>query len=147
MGVSLNMLCQQYPDQSLRAVVEAGATLRCLFLDPAGEAVKIYENEEGYIPGQISALTELNIQAVTQRVRDRLPDDARDRIEVATYDETSRFNLLLVDRSICVMQPYLLRTRGVDSPTFMITRQSGTHGLFPLFDQVFASLWERGKRL
>jgi hypothetical protein len=146
-GLSLNLLCQQYPDKRLRALVERGATLRFLFIDPAGDAVKRYEAEEGYHPGQISALTELNIQSVTQRVRSQLPPEAADRLQVAVYDETTRFNLILIDRQTCVMQPYLPNTRGVDSPTFLIHRTSATHGLFPTFEQVFSSLWERGKRL
>jgi len=32
-GISLNMICQQHPDESLCRLVEEGATLRCLFLD------------------------------------------------------------------------------------------------------------------
>ncbi|MBM7783563.1 DUF5919 domain-containing protein [Tenggerimyces flavus] len=146
-GISLNLLCQQYPDRNLRAVLERGATLRCLFLDPASEAVKTYEDEEGYIPGQISALTELNIQAIVKRVRDRMPIEAQARLQVATYNETSRFNLLIVDHQVCVMQPYFPHTRGIDSPTFMINRQTLPGGLFPIFEQVFETLWERGTRL
>ena len=45
------------------------------------------------------------------------------------------------------MQPYLPETRGVDSPTFLIHRSSATFGLFPTFEQVFTSLWDRGTTL
>ena len=121
--------------------------MRLLFIDPAGEAVRRYETDEGYQPGQIAALTELNIQAVTQRVRNRLSADQAERLELKVYDETTRFNLVLVDRQRCVMQPYLPGTRGVDSPTFLIHRTSDTVGLFPTFEQVFSSLWERGTSL
>ena len=143
-GLSLNLLCQQYPDTRLRALLYRGAVVRLLFIDPAGEAVKRYELEEGYQPGQIAALTELNIQAVTQRVRDRLDANLADNFSIRVYDETTRFNLILVDRVRCAMQPYLPGTRGVDSPTFLIHRASDTRGLFPTFEQVFASLWKRG---
>lgn len=146
-GVSLNLICQQYPEKHLRAVVESGARLRLLFIDPEGDAVKRYEREEGYADGQIAALTQLNIHAVTQRVRDQLPEQDRERVQLAVYDETTRFNLVLVDRERCVMQPYLPQTRGIDSPTFLIHRTSLTLGLFPTFEQVFSSLWERGTRL
>lgn len=37
-GLSLNMLCQQFPDDQLRALINDGMILRCLFLEP-GERV------------------------------------------------------------------------------------------------------------
>lgn len=143
-GLSLNLLCQQYPDKRLRALVESGAQIRLLFIDPGGDAVRRYEVEEGYRAGQIAALTELNIQAVQQRVQHRLSDGCAGTVELRAYDETTRFNLVLIDRERCVMQPYLPETRGVDSPTFLIQRTSATVGLFPTFEQVFNSLWDRG---
>lgn len=146
-GLSLNLLCQQYPDKRLRAMVEAGAHLRLLFIDPAGDAVRRYEVEEGYRAGQIAALTELNIQSVQQRVQGRLSANCAGSLQLRAYDETTRFNLVLIDRERCVMQPYLPGTRGVDSPTFLIQRSSATVGLFPTFEQVFASLWDRGIEL
>lgn len=146
-GLSLNLICQQYPDRNLRNVVQRGATLRLLFIDPAGDAVRRYEAEEGYLPGQIAALTELNIQTVVQRVRDQVPAELRDHVEIATYDETARFNLILVDRTTCIMQPYVPRVRGVDSPTFVVERESSTTGLFPSFGQVFSALWDGARRL
>lgn len=121
--------------------------MRLLFIDPAGDAVRRYESDEGYRAGQIAALTELNIQAVQQRVQSRLSANCPGRIELRAYDETTRFNLVLIDRERCVMQPYLPETRGVDSPTFLIQRASATVGLFPTFEQVFASLWDRGTEL
>jgi len=143
-GLSLNLLCQQYPDTRLRALLDRGAVVRFLFIDPSGDAVRRYEADEGYQPGQIAALTELNIQSIVQRVRDRLRSDKASNLSIRVYDETTRFNLILIDRRRCVMQPYLPGTRGVDSPTFLINRASDTRGLFPTFEQVFASLWERG---
>lgn len=146
-GLSLNLLCQQYPDKRMRGLVEDGADLRLLFIDPAGEAVRRYEIEEGYQRGQISALTELNIQSITQRVVGELSSEAQERVQLRVYDESSRLNLILIDRERCVLQPYLPRTRGVDSPTFLVERTSATVGLFPTFEQVFANLWERGTPL
>lgn len=95
----------------------------------------------------LAALTELNIQSVQQRVRARLSADCSGGIELRAYDETTRFNLVLIDRERYVMQPYLPETRGVDSPTFLIHRTSATVGLFPTFEQVFTSLWDRGVEL
>ncbi len=46
-GLSLNVVCQQIPDDKLRAFLEAGGTLRCLFLDPQGESIAAREREEG----------------------------------------------------------------------------------------------------
>jgi hypothetical protein len=146
-GLSLNLICQQYGDQAVRALVEAGASLKCLFLDPAGAAIRSREAEEGYPIGHLSALTELNIQILLKRVRDRLDQALRDRVEIATYDQTVRFNILIVDNATCVMQPYLPDSRGIDSPTFVIRRRSSRSGLYTVFDQTFNSLWEQRRAL
>src|SRR5207237_6569791 len=45
-GLSLNLVCQQVPDQYLRQWLSAGGDLSCLFLDPDGEAIKAREAEE-----------------------------------------------------------------------------------------------------
>jgi len=146
-GLSLNLICQQHSDQRLRQLIADGLNLRCLFLDPAGEAIKAREREEGYPPGQLSALTSLNIEILQQRVRDRLPTSTQGRLGIAIYDQTIRFNIILIDDQTCIMQPYLAETRGVDSPTFLIQRRWPTAGLFPTFDQLFMSLWEHSTQL
>jgi hypothetical protein len=76
-GLSLNLICQQYADDNLRDLIKAGATFKCLFVDPKGEAIKVHEAEEGYPPGHLPALTGLNIQTLQHRVRARLPAGAR----------------------------------------------------------------------
>ena len=45
-GLSLNLICQQLPDQHLRGMLTGGTQLTCLFLDPDGEAIKAREREE-----------------------------------------------------------------------------------------------------
>lgn len=144
-GLSLNVICQQYSEPKLRDNIEAGATYQCAFLDPAGRAIKAREIEEGYPPGHLSALTELNIQTLVQRVRNKLSPEARERLQIRTYDEVIRFNILLIDGQTCVIQPYLPEGRGVDSPTIVVSRRWPTAGLYPMFDQVFAALWERSQ--
>jgi hypothetical protein len=144
-GISLNLLCQ-YPDKLLRASIEEGTVLRGLFLDPSGDEVQRYEREEGHLAGHISTLTEVNIQALL-RIQSQLSTEAQERVQIATYNDVPHFNLMLLDKAICVMQPYLSRTRGVDSPTFVINRRSSVQGLYPTFEQVFDVLWQEGKRL
>src|SRR5262245_45074511 len=87
-GLSLNLLCQQFSDQDMRTLIEGGTTAHCLFLEPHGTAIAAREDEEGYPRGHLSALTEMNRQILQQRVRQRLPDDARARLRIATYDQT-----------------------------------------------------------
>jgi hypothetical protein len=70
-GLSLNLLCQQYPDNRLHRLVESGTTLHCLFLNPEGEAIQAREREEGYRDRHLTTLTRLNIETIT-RLRDRL---------------------------------------------------------------------------
>lgn len=146
-GLSLNYICQQLGDEHARNLIEAGATMRCLFLDPASAAMREREVEEGHVPGHLATLTELNIGTLTRRVGDRLSPDARDRLQIAVYDQTVRFNITIVDDTTCVVQPYLPASRGIDGPTLLIHRQVRGSGLFPVFDQVFVALWQSGRRI
>ncbi|MFI2662631.1 DUF5919 domain-containing protein [Micromonospora carbonacea] len=144
-GLSLNLLTQGFADSQWHGFVRAGGRARCLFLDPAGAAVEAREAEEGFAPGQLSALTRLNIETLV-RVRARLPDGLGDHLELAVYDDTLRFNVVLTD-DVCVAQPYLPVSRGVDSPTFVVRRQEDRSCLYPVFEQFFESQWQRGRQL
>jgi hypothetical protein len=145
-GLSLNLICQQLPDQHLRRMLTEGIHLTCLFLDPEGEAIKAREREEEYPPGFLSGLNSLNIQ-VMSRHRDRLPAGAQDCMHLGLYDETIRFNITLVDDQACVVQPYLPQARGVDSPTLLIRRHTTPGGLYPVFEQVYESIAERSREI
>nr|WP_239066992.1 DUF5919 domain-containing protein [Actinomadura bangladeshensis] len=138
------MLCQQYPDQRLHRLIEDGTTLQALFLDPEGEAIRAREQEEGYTDNHLTTLTRLNIEVLT-RLRKRLSPEAQDRLSVAVYDETIRFNITLLNNQLCVMQPYLPNARGVDSPTFLAERNPTGAGLYVTFEEIFNALWERGR--
>lgn len=142
-GLSLNMLCQQFPDDQLRELINEGMTMRCLFLEPGSASIQSREKEEGYPLGHLSALTDMNIQILSSRVRDRLDPEARQRVQIATYDETIRFNVLVVDDTLAAVQPYLPVYRGVESPTLVLRRQESNPGLFTVFDQMLDWLWER----
>lgn len=146
-GLSLNLICQHYADNELLNLLNAGTRMRCLFLDPAGEATKLREREEGYLPGHLASLTDLNIGNLVRRVRDRLNPEAKQNLEIGVYDETVRFNVMIVDDELCVAQPYLHDIRGIESPTFVIRRQSPEAGLFPVFQHFFTHLWERARQL
>lgn len=143
-GLSLNLLCQQYGDSRLTKLIENGTTVSCLFLDPSGSAIAQREKEEGYENGELSALTQLNANTLNTRVRSRLSEDANARLFLAKYDQAIRFNIVLVDDRVCIMQPYLPAVRGIDSPTFMITNNR-PDGLYAVFVEVFDWLWEKGE--
>jgi hypothetical protein len=119
--------------------------VRVLFLDPAGEAIKVRNSEEGHEDGHLSHITAANIN-ILKRAYSHLEVTSSHQVELRKYDETVRFNIMLVDGRRCVMQPYLPDTRGVDSPTFVMERKSDD-GLYEVFSQVFTSLWERSKPL
>jgi DNA-binding transcriptional regulator YiaG len=143
-GLSLNVLCQQYPADDLQQLIEDGLTMRCLFLAPDSYAMQGREREEGYQPGHLSTMTDINIEVLTQRVRRRLSDEAKPRLQIATYDETIRFNLLIVDNQLAVVQPYLPTARGLESPTLLLHRR-GPNGLFATFEQLFEHLWDKSE--
>jgi hypothetical protein len=144
-GLSLNLICHHYADNRLIDLINRGARLRLLFLDPDGQAIGAREREEGYAPGHLSMLTTLNIQNMLRRVRDRVEPQARANLEVAVYDETVRFNILLLDDRLCIAQPYLPELRGVDSPTLVMRPRAGTDGLFTTFNTLFDRLWQRAQ--
>ena len=116
-----------------------------LFLDPGGSAIRTREQEENYSPGTLSELTRINIRSLQDRVRGQLPDDTRPRLEIATYDETIRFNIVLIDDRVGIVQPYLPAMRGIDSPTFVLQRTWQDRGLFPVFEAIVSSLWTRAR--
>lgn len=145
-GLSLNLICQQLPDQQLLRMLAEGTELSCLFLDPAGEAIAAREREEDYAPGFLASLTSFNIQVLC-RLRDRLPAETRDRVRLAVYDETIRFNILLVDDHTCVVQPYLPNARGIESPTLLLRRDGKPGGIYPIFEQVYEAVAERSRQL
>lgn len=144
-GLSLNLICQQYGVHGLQRLIRRGGSIQCLFLDPDGSAMRLREQEENYVPGTLCELTRINIRSLQDRVRGQLPDDARSRLEIATYNETIRFNIVLVDDRIGIVQPYLPAMRGIDSPTFVLQRKWQDRGLFPVFEAIVSSLWTRAR--
>lgn len=147
MGVSLNLLCQNYSGRELHRLAAAGCRMRLLFLNPAGDAMRQREKDEGVKRGILSRLTTLNILHA-RKIRAKLAEPAR--IEIRLYEETPRFNAYLVDGDAAVVQPYLRRSRGVESPSFVMRSGNGAvdprRGLFALFQEEFDQLWEAGKR-
>lgn len=143
-GLSLNVLCQQYSDKALLDSIETGTTIKALFLDPGGHHITAREREEGLPEGHLSMLTRLNIEAL-RRVGSKVPPAARGRLHIRVYDEPIRYNILITDRTRCVVQPYLPDARGVESPTLVIEKDDAVPGLFATFSQVFDSTWNRAK--
>lgn len=141
-GLSLNMLCQQTADSDIVRLVEGGARLRCLFLDPAGASIRARELEEGHPAGLLTNLTDTNIRTL-ERIRSRVGAAATGALEIRVYDAPIRFNITLVD-ALCVMQPYMPAARGVESPTFIACRTPDP-GIYSTFSAVFETMWAEGK--
>ncbi|MEH0972207.1 DUF5919 domain-containing protein [Micromonospora sp. CPCC 205546] len=102
---------------------------------PDGQAVQAREAKEGFPAGQLSGLVKLNIGnpgADTRQAARWAPGPH----EPAVYDDRLRFNVVLVD-DLCVTQPYLAESRGVESPAFVVRRRPGRGGLYPVFEQFF----------
>lgn len=145
-GLSLNMLCQQYSDKSLLDAIEAGTVIRALFLDPNGTYSAAREHEEGLPEGHLSTLTRLNIEALS-RVGSKVSPDARGSLNMRVYDEPIRYNITIIDQAECVVQPYLPDARGVESPTLVIEKDETMPGLYTTFAQVFESMWDRAEEV
>ncbi|WIN00436.1 DUF5919 domain-containing protein [Actinoplanes oblitus] len=112
-------------------------------VEPAGAQLLGAGGQQRFV-NCVGALTTLNLQGVL-RVRDRLPANIRDRVEVATYDQTIRVNITLINNSVCVAQQYLPHARGVESPTMVIKKRWPDAGLYPVFERTFHELWSGGQ--
>ncbi|MFI9411682.1 DUF5919 domain-containing protein [Nocardia gamkensis] len=143
-GLSLNLLCQQYSDTDLMKLLESGTTLRCLFLDPSGTHIRGREVEEGHAPGVLSSLTELNMKCLMRVQKQYAAQE--ELIRIRTYDETVRFNITIVDSTVCIIQPYLPRARGVESPTLVARKIEGP-GLFGTFSTIFETMWSSAQEV
>ena len=62
-----------HPDTEIARLLQAGTSMRCLFLDPAGRYIADREAEEGHTPGVLSTLTTLNIRHVAADTGPRPP--------------------------------------------------------------------------
>lgn len=138
-GLSLNFLCQQFPSDVLLEMVTSGVPIRALFLSPGAPAMASREAEEGYEPGRLASLTQLNIEHL-ETLRSRLPSGAQERLEIRLSDRPIRFNITVLGGELCVCQPYLPVGRGVDSPTLVLIRRA-ERGLFKTFSDCFDQLW------
>lgn len=143
-GLSLNMLCQQYSDRHLLELLETGTEIQALFLDPDGHSITAREREESLPAADLSVLTRLNIGAL-RRVGSKMSPTAKGTLGIRVYDEPPRFNVTIIDGTKCVVQPYLPDARGVESPTLVIEKDDTVPGLFDTFSQVFTSMWDRAK--
>ncbi|AHH94886.1 hypothetical protein KALB_1513 [Kutzneria albida DSM 43870] len=94
----------------------------------------------------LANLTDVNIQTL-RRVGKKLSPEADGALSIRTYDECVRFNITILNDSICIVQPYLPDARGVESPTLVAERKSDTTGLYDTFSQVFDSMWDRAKEV
>jgi hypothetical protein len=143
-GLSLNLLWQQYPDTEITRLLCDGTSIRCLFLKPRGRYISDRESEERHAPEVLSNLTTLNIRTL-QRIQARLPDEAAANLQICVYDEPVRFNIILINATVAIVQPYLANARGVESPTLVIEKRDGTPGLFDIFTNAFEYYWDRGE--
>ncbi|MFI9719942.1 SAV2148 family HEPN domain-containing protein [Streptomyces sp. NPDC052396] len=150
-GIGLNLLVQNYSGRRLVRLAESGCRARLLFLNPASSAVRRRERELGLKKGEMSRAVEMNIIHL-RRVRDRLRDPAA--FEIRVFDETPRFTAYLVNGDgadgVAVVQPYLRKARGMESPVLVLRGHSGLlsegfeqeHGLFDTYREEFEGVWE-----
>ncbi|MFE0450514.1 SAV2148 family HEPN domain-containing protein [Streptomyces sp. NPDC058914] len=149
-GISLNLLVQNFSGRRLVRLAEAGARVRLLFLNPASSAVKRRERELGMKRGELSRAVEMNILHM-RRVRSRLRDPGAFQIQV--YDETPRFSAYLVDGDgsdgVAVVQSYLRRMRGMEAPVLVLRNgsrvvksdEADEGGLFAAYREEFELAW------
>lgn len=146
MGLSLNLIVQSISDRQLRAAISAGTDVRCLFLEPYSRYASDREAEEGHAHGALSQLTETNIDTL-KRTRRHLPAEQAHRLQLRTYHAPVRFNIMIIDEALAVVQFYLPASRGTESPALVLRPTTAPPDLFSEFTAVFADTWANGKEL
>ncbi|MFJ1702423.1 SAV2148 family HEPN domain-containing protein [Kitasatospora sp. NPDC088346] len=156
-GIGLGMLCQNYTGKRLVRLATDGCRVRLLFLNPASSAVRRRERELGIGRGELSRSIEMNIMHV-RRVRARLRDQGG--FEIRVFDEMPRFTAYLVEgprtagpggrrrsTDLGVVQPYLRRARGIESPALVLRGGAGQEpggtepGLLEVYREEFEGVW------
>nr|WP_229758557.1 SAV2148 family HEPN domain-containing protein [Peterkaempfera bronchialis] len=148
-GIGLSMLCQNFTGRRLVRLAAGGCRVRLLFLNPASSAVRRRERELGLGRGELARSVEMNIMHV-RRVRARLRDT--NGFEIRVFDETPRFTAYLVEgerpQGLAVVQPYLRRSRGMESPALVLRgtdrdpEAAGAEpGLLDVYREEFESSW------
>ncbi|MCV7258016.1 DUF5919 domain-containing protein [Mycobacterium shimoidei] len=146
MGLSLNLIVQSISDRQLRAALGAGTELQCLFLEPYSRYASDREAEEGHAHGALSQLTETNIDTL-KRTRRHLPAEQTNRLQLRTYNAPVRFNIMIIDESLAVVQLYLPASRGTESPALVLRPTTAPPDLFSEFTAVFDDTWASGKEV
>ncbi|WP_227870360.1 MULTISPECIES: SAV2148 family HEPN domain-containing protein [Streptomyces] len=155
-GTALGLLVQNYPGRRLQRLADSGCRIRLLFLNPASGTMRRRERELGLRRGELSRAVETSILHV-RRVRSRVRDAKAFGIHV--FDEIPRFSAYFVDSDgpdgVAVVQSYLGRSRGMESPALVLRRAargvvsgSATHreeaepGLYDAYLEDFEALWD-----
>ncbi|CAN3980055.1 SAV2148 family HEPN domain-containing protein [Kitasatospora purpeofusca] len=159
LGIGLGMLCQNYTGKRLVRLATEGCRVRLLFLNPASSAVRRRERELGLGRGELGRSIQMNILHV-RRVRAALRDQGG--FEIRVFDETPRFTAYLVEgtpsgatapggrrqvRDLGVVQPYLRRARGMESPALVLRGGAGQEpggtdaGLLEVYREEFEGIW------
>ncbi|MEB3049863.1 DUF5919 domain-containing protein [Mycolicibacter sp. MYC123] len=146
MGLSLNQVVQSVSDRQLRAALDGGLELQCLFLQPYSRYVSDREAEEAHAAGVLSQLTATNIDTL-KRARRHLPAEMAHRLQLRTYDAPLRFHIMVVDDSLALVQLYLPTARGTESPALVLRPTTAPPDLFTEFATVFADAWATGNEV
>lgn len=157
MGIGLGLLVQNYPGRRLARLAESGCRTRLLFLNPASGAMRRRERELGLKRGELGRAVETNILQV-RRVRARVRD--QEAFEIHVFDDTPRFSAYFVDGDgadgVAVVQSYLRRSRGVETPA-LVLRRAGREivrgeersddelSLFETYREEFEWAWEHSR--
>lgn len=148
-GIGLSMLCQNFTGKRLVRLAAGGCRMRLLFLNPASSALRRRERELGLGRGELARSVEMNIMHV-RRVRARLRDSGG--FEIRVFDETPRFTAYLVQgdqpQGLAVVQPYLRRSRGMESPALVLRgaglppgESAAEPGLMDVYREEFEISW------
>lgn len=76
-----------------------------------------------------------------------MPAEQAHRLQLRTYNAPVRFNIMIIDESLAVVQFYLPASRGTESPALVLRPTTTPPDLFSEFSTVFDDTWASGKEV
>lgn len=120
------------------------ARIRVLFLNPDGKRVAERELDEGFDVGWLSNQIRAHVRFFDGAIKSIWENHPpmKGLIERRFYDLYPSANMILLDRKVCFLQPYLYRLRGRATPTLLFLESNVE--LVKTFQDEFDRIWTSG---
>lgn len=116
-------------------------SFRIMILDPDAEVTKQREREEDRKASQRISRTANETLSILHGIKQQLPQDKQDHIEIKVIDETNIYCSIIRVDELMLVTNYLMHLSGGNSETMEIEGDGST--LFELYENEFETMWSR----